>query len=278
MSSKHMKKPILFSCYSILAIWAIVTIYPLIYTLLTSFKTQMSMYVNMFGLPDKWHFENYIYLFTQYNIGRNIFNSLFLSIVTVAVQLVISSMAAYIITQFTLKIGKAILGFFIVGMLIPMQVLLIPVAIMAKWVNGYNSFPFITCVYIACGLPYIVFVISGFMKGLPKELIESAMIDGCGGFLVFVRIVLPLSRPAIATMGMLSFIGTWNELVMALTLLKQQQFQTVSLMLTTFAGERFSNFPGMCAAVIVAVLPTMILYFVFQENIIAGMTAGAVKG
>lgn len=116
------------------------------------------------------------------------------------------------------------------------------------------------------------------MKNLPKELMEAGLIDGCNGFKTFTKIVVPLSRPAIATMGMLSFIGTWNEMIIALILLKKNELKTVSLALNMFAGDRFSNFPGMCAAVMIGVLPTMLIYFVFQENIIAGMTAGAVKG
>lgn len=264
--------------YFILCFWTVITIYPLIYTFLTSFKTQTSMYDNMFGLPKVWHFENYASLFSDLGLGRSILNTLGIAAVTVVIQLVLSSMVSFVITQFQFRFSNTLLGFFVIGMLIPMQILMIPIAIMAKYMNGYNNFIFLVGVYVACGIPYMIFVISGFMKGLPKELMEASMIDGCTGFQTFNKMVLPLSKPAIATMGMLSFIGTWNEMIMALTLLKTNNVRTVSLALNLFAGERFSNYPGMCAAVIVGVLPTMLIYFIFQENIIAGMTAGAVKG
>lgn len=276
--NQYRKLWIKFFIYFILCTWTIITIYPLIYSFLTSFKTQTSMYDNMFGLPKVWHFENYTGLFTDLALGRSILNTFGVAVLTVAIQLVLSCMVSFVITQFYFRFSNILLGFFVIGMLIPMQILMIPIAIMAKYMNGYNNFFFLVCVYVACGIPYMIFVVSGFMKGIPKELMEACMIDGCTGFQIFLKMVLPLSKPAIATMGMLSFIGTWNEMIMALTLLKNNNVRTVSLALNLFAGERFSNYPGMCAAVMVGVFPTMLIYFIFQENIIAGMTAGAVKG
>lgn len=265
-------------CYIVLLAWTVMTIYPLIYTFLTSFKTQTSMYTNMFGLPDTWHIENYFGLFTDMGFGRSIANSFIVTIVAVAGQLVISCMVSFVITQIRFKASNKLLGTFVIGMLIPAQVLMIPIAIMAKFMNGYNNIPFLICVYIATGIPYMIFVISGFMKNLPKELLEAGLIDGCSGLKIFITMVIPLSKPAIATMGMLSFIGSWNEMILATILMKQNELKTVSLALNMFAGDKFSNYPGMCAAVIIGVLPTMIIYFIFQENIIAGMTAGALKG
>ncbi len=276
--NRYRSKWVVAGCYLILGSWAVVTIYPLIYTFLTSFKTQKTMYTNMFGLPETWHFENYAGLFSEMGFGRSISNSLLLTVTTVICQLLISCMLAFVITQFRFRLSNKLLGFFVVGMLIPAQVLMIPIAVMAKYMNGYNNFLFIICVYIATGMPYMIFVISGFMRELPRELLEAGRIDGCSGLQIFTKMVMPLTKPAIATMGMLSFIGTWNEMMLALILLKRSDFQTVSLALNTFSGERFSNYPGMCAAVMIGVFPTMLIYFIFQENIIAGMTAGAVKG
>ena len=276
--NRYQSKPKKVLMYLILLVWTIVTVYPLLYTFLTSFKTQKSMYVNMFGLPETWHFENYAGLFTKMGFGRSILNSLIVTVITVIFQLIISCMISFVITQFKFKMSNKLLGFIVIGMLIPAQVLMIPIAIMAKYMNGYNNMTFLICVYIATGMPYMIFVISGFMRDLPKELLEAGRIDGCSGFQVFTKMVLPLSKPSIATMGMLSFIGTWNEMILALILMKRSDLQTVSLALNTFAGDRFANYPALCAAVMIGVFPTMLIYFFFQENIIEGMTAGAVKG
>lgn len=235
------------------------------------------MYTNMFGLPETWNIENYTKLFIERGYGRVIFNSFMVTVITAVCQLAFASMVSFVITQFRFKWSNKLLGFFVIGMLVPLQVLMIPIAIMAKFMNGYNNFAFIIIVYIACGMPKMIFVISGFMKGLPKDLLEAGRIDGCSVLQLFSRITLPLSKPSLATMGLITFIGTWNEMILALILLKNSKLQTVSLALNTFSGERFSDFPGLCAAVMVCVLPTMLIYLFFQENIIAGMTAGAVK-
>lgn len=265
-------------CYMILILWGIITIYPLIYTFISSFKTETDMFSNLFGLPREYIYSNYTDLFTEMNLLRNIMNSLFLAVMTVMLQLIFGSMASYIIAHFSMKLNNKIMLYFIIGMLIPVHAIIIPISIIAKAVNGYNSFWFIIAIYVATGLPYLIFVVTGFMRSIPRELIEAAIVDGCNANQTFWKVVLPLSKPVLATMGMLSFIGAWNELILALVLLKNNATKTVSLALTLFAGERFSNYPGMCAAVIVGVLPTMVIYFMFQENIIKGMTAGSVKG
>ena len=265
-------------CYMILILWGIITIYPLIYTFISSFKTETDMFSNLFGLPREYIYSNYTDLFTEMNLLRNIMNSLFLAVMTVMLQLIFGSMASYIIAHFSMKLNNKIMLYFIIGMLIPVHAIIIPISIIAKAVNGYNSFWFIIAIYVATGLPYLIFVVTGFMRSIPRELIEAAIVDGCNANQTFWKVVLPLSKPVLATMGMLSFIGAWNELILALVLLKNNATKTVSLALTLFAGERFSNYPGMCAAVIVGVLPTMVIYFMFQEKIIKGMTAGSVKG
>lgn len=142
-------------------------------------------------------------------------------------------MVSFVITQIRFKSSNKVLGLFVIGMLIPAQVLIIPISIMAKYMDGYNNLPFLICVYIATGMPYMIFVICGFMKNLPKELMEAGLIDGCNGLKTFTKIVVPLSRPAIATMGMLSFIGTWNEMIIALILLKKNELKN------SFAGIKY---------------------------------------
>ncbi len=264
--------------YFVLVIWTVITIYPLIYTLISSLKTQTEMFSNLFGLPETFVFSNYMDLFTKYKFYRNIVNSLVLASMTVFFQVAMGAFISYILSQFTMKANNKLMLFLVVGMLVPVHAIIIPIAVMANVFNAYNNYWFIISVYIATGLPYMVFITTGFMKTIPKALVEASIVDGCNGGQIFWKIIFPLSRPILATTGILSFIGVWNELILALVLLKSNGTKTVSLALTLFAGERFSDFPSMCAAVIVAVAPSMVIYFMFQENIIKGMTAGAVKG
>ncbi|HEY5587178.1 MAG TPA: carbohydrate ABC transporter permease [Ruminiclostridium sp.] len=264
--------------YLILLFWTFLTIYPLYFTLISSLKTQSDMFSNIFGLPKKIQLANYTELFTQMKIQTYVFNSLFISTVTVFIQVIIGAMASFILARFAFKFKKLIIIFFMVGILIPMQSVMIPIALIAKSVNGYNSYIFMIACYVTFGIPYFVFVVTGFMKAIPKEIEEAAIIDGCSGGSLFWKIIMPLSLPALSTMAILSFFGAWNELILALVLLKRTAMKTISLGLINFAGDQFANYPGQCAAVIISILPTLVIYLLLQENIIKGMTAGAVKG
>jgi raffinose/stachyose/melibiose transport system permease protein len=264
--------------YFILILWGAVTLYPIFFTLMSSLKSENEFLTNIFGLPKNFTFDNYINLFTTIKMGTNILNSLFISITTLILQLTISTMAAFILSRFEFKYKNAILSFLMLGLLIPVQSVLIPIAVIAKYVNGYNSFAFVIITYIAFGLAYYTFMIQGFMKGIPKEIEEAAIVDGCPASLMFVKIIVPLSKPAISTAAILSFFGAWNELMIGLIILKKQSMQTVSLALISFANEQYAVYAGQAAAVIVAVIPTLLVYLILQENVIEGMTAGAVKG
>jgi raffinose/stachyose/melibiose transport system permease protein len=264
--------------YFILIIWAVITIYPLFFTLISSFKTQNDLFNNLFGMPNKIVFQNYIKLFSVLHIERNILNSLIISIGSCFFQVIFSLMAAFILARFDFKWNNKLLIFFMAGLMVPIQSVLIPIAVIAKTVNGYNNYTFITMVYITFGLSYLIFILTGFMKAIPKDIEEAAIIDGATVSKVFSKIMVPLSTPAIASVSILSFFGGWNELMFSLILMKRTAMRTISVALVNFSGEKFSDYPGQCAAVIIAILPTLIIYFLLQENIIKGMTAGAVKG
>jgi raffinose/stachyose/melibiose transport system permease protein len=264
--------------YFILIIWGLITIYPLFFTLISSFKTQNDLFNNLFGMPSKFVLQNYINLFSQLHIERNILNSLIISIGSCFFQVIFSLMAAFILARFDFRWNNKLLIFFMAGLMVPIQSVLIPIAVIAKKVNGYNNYTFITTVYITFGLSYLIFILTGFMKSVPKDIEEAAIIDGASVGRIFSKIMVPLSMPAIASVSILSFFGSWNELMFSLILMKRTAVRTISVALVNFAGEKFSDYPGQCAAVIMAILPTLIVYFLLQENIIKGMTAGAVKG
>lgn len=264
--------------YIVLLFWFILTIYPLIFTLLSSLKSQNDLFSNIFGLPRQYMFENYYNLFVVKKIQNNIIHSLFISCSTIAIQIVICSMVAFVLSRFKFKFSNALLIFFMAGILIPQQSVLIPITLIAKTLNAFNNYLFMIVIYVAFGVPNFVFITTGFMKGLPREIEEAAVIDGCTMTEIFWKIVMPLSTPAIASSAILSFFGAWNDLILALILLKDNTMQTISLGLVSFTNEQFSNYTGQFAAVIVSIIPTLILYFILQKQIMKGMTAGAVKG
>lgn len=275
---KRIVKPEKIIVYIILLFCLIITVYPLIFTLLSSLKSQNDLFSNIFGLPRKVIFQNYYDLFIVKKIQNNILHSLFIACTTVVIQVVICSMVAFVLSRFKFKLNNALLIFFMAGILIPQQSVLIPITLLAKTFNGFNNYFFMIIIYVAFGVPNFVFITTGFMKGLPREIEEAAVIDGCSLAKVFWSIIMPLSIPAIASAAILSFFGAWNDLILALILLKNNAMQTISLGLVSFTNEQFSNYTGQFAAVIVSIIPTLILYFLLQKQIMKGMTAGAVKG
>jgi raffinose/stachyose/melibiose transport system permease protein len=264
--------------YLVLLFWLVLTIYPLIFTFISSLKSQNDLFSNIFGLPKKIMYKNYYDLFFVQKIQNNILHSLFISCTTILIQIVICSMVAFVLSRFKFKFSNALLIFFMAGILIPQQSVLIPITLMAKAFNGFNNYLFMIVIYVAFGVPNFVFITTGFMKSLPREVEEAAVIDGCSMAKIFWTMILPLSLPAIASAAILSFFGAWNDLILALILLKDNTMQTISLGLVSFTNEQFSNYTGQFAAVIVSIIPTLVLYFILQKQIMKGMTAGAVKG
>lgn len=264
--------------YIILLFCLAMTVYPLIFTLLSSLKSQNDLFGNIFGLPKKVMFQNYYDLFMVKRIQNNILHSLFISCTTVVIQVVICSMVAFVLSRFKFKFSNVLFIFFMAGILISQQSVLIPITLLAKTFNGFNNYFFMIIIYVAFGVPNFVFITTGFMKGLPHEMEEAAVIDGCSPAKIFWSIIMPLSTPAIASAAILSFFGAWNDLILALILLKDNTMQTISLGLISFTNSEFSNYTGQFAAVIISIIPTLVLYFLLQKQIMKGMTAGAVKG
>lgn len=264
--------------YAVFGLAAAIFIYPLFYTLLTSLKTNAEIFTNYFGFPSKPQFANYYNALTKGRIGLYFFNSAFVVCIYVVLGLLFSTMASFMLARINLKPLKAVYLFFMAGMMIPIQSILVPVAKMSAQYKLSDSYVFLIGIYLAGGLPFMIFVTTGFMKTLPKSLEEAAVIDGAGLMYIYLNVILPLSKPVIATMGILAFISCWNDLILALILIKKQTMNTVSLGLMNFTGQYTTDFAGLCAAIIIANIPTILVYIFLQEYVEKGLTAGAVKG
>lgn len=264
--------------YIVLGLATLIFIYPLIYTLLSSLKTNEEMFRNYFGLPSSPHFANYYNAFIKGRIGTYFFNSVLVVTIYVVFGLFFSTMASFMFARVKSKILNAVYLFFIAGMMIPIQSILIPLAKMGVAFKLSNSYIFLIGIYLAGGIPFMIFVITGFMKTLPKELEEAALMDGAGLWYIYRNIIIPLSKPAIATMGILGFISCWNDLILCLIFISKQSMFTISLGLMNFTGLYTTDFAGLCAAIIIANVPTIIIYVFLQEYVEKGLTAGAVKG
>lgn len=261
-----------------LACGAITVIFPLLWLFNSSFKTQMELAQNPWGIPSTFTLDNYVNAWVKGRMGRLLTNSSILTIVTIAITVLVSPMIAYVLARMKFKLNHFIYYFVIAGMMVPIHSIVIPIYMNTmKW-NMQNNLFTLGTVYAAFRVPISVFILYGFMITIPNELEECAIIDGCGVWKIYSQIMLPLSRDGLISVTILAALSTWNELLLSSLLLSEPKLQSIPVGLMGFISEYHAEFTQLCAGVLIACIPTLVLYAVMQENTIKGMTAGAVKG
>ena len=203
-------------------------------------------------------------------------NDLIVSFLKVPLGIFVGAMAAFSLTRMKIKHSTAIFVVFLIGMMLPMQTALVPINLIYSKLGLLNTYFGLFYVYIGFGLSYCILVMRGFMKGIPKDIDEAAYIDGCTKWQLFGKIILPISKPAIATLFITDFLSTWNEYLLASVIINDNTKKTVPVGLMQFVGEHGTDYGYLCAGVLVSVIPVMIVYLVFQRYFVEGM-AGAVK-
>jgi raffinose/stachyose/melibiose transport system permease protein len=261
-----------------LIIFAVVNAYPIIWMIINSFKSAKEFSVNQFGLPKTFVLQNYVDAWQTANLGVLFRNSIFICLLATIITVFIGALASYFLSRFEFKLSKIAYTFFIFGMLIPIHATLVPMFILLKNLGILNTPITLIFPYIAFNLPITIFILTSFMKAFPKDIEESAVMDGCGIFRIFWSIILPMSRPAMATVIILNFIHNWNEFSFALVLLNDPNLQTLPLGLASFAGQFTVNYGAQMAGLTMSLFPILIFYLLLEKDIVKGMTAGAVKG
>ena len=258
--------------------WTLVALVPFVFMILNSFRKQFDMLSQgVFHLPDPWFFDNYP------NIVKNGFFGYFLrSVIIVAISLVlmliISSFAAYPLSRFRFKLRGLIYAGIVAMMSIPMHVTLIPIFKMTTSMGLYDNLFSLVGPYVAFALPMSIFILTGFMMTIPREVEESAEIDGCNKFSNYFRIILPLSKSGLSTLAIYNGVSMWNEFAFANTLLQSAAQKTLPLALGQFKGEHSLDMPMILSVLVLSALPMIILFIIFQDKLVKGMMAGAVKG
>ncbi|WP_342504789.1 carbohydrate ABC transporter permease [Sporosarcina sp. FSL K6-2383] len=264
--------------YTILGIFSLVNAYPIVWMVINSFKSESEFVVNQFGFPKVFVLENYINAWDIANLGVLFKNSIFICITATGITVLLGALASYFLSRFTFKMNKFIYSFFIFGLLIPIHATLVPMFILMRNLGLLDTPITLIFPYIAFHLPITIFILTSFMKAFPKDIEESAIMDGCGIFRVFWSIILPMSRPALATVVILNFIYNWNEFSFALVLINDPELQTLPLGLANFAGQFTTNYGAQMAGLTMSLVPIVIFYLLLEKEIVKGMTAGAVKG
>ncbi|MDE7322889.1 MAG: carbohydrate ABC transporter permease [Lachnospiraceae bacterium] len=264
----------------VLVIFSITCIFPLVWMIYSSVKEKRAFNADIIGFPKQPTLENYIRILTNsdYHLGESMMNSVRTTALSVLFIVLFGFIVGYILARVRFKGNRILYGMFLMGMLIPIHSLLVPIYVVFNRVGISNKWFTLLLPYISFGLPLAIFLVEGFVKGIPVALEEAAAIDGSSFSRTLWSIILPICKPILVTIGIISTFGNWNEFSFALVLIKNQALQTVPLALTQFKGQFASDYPKQMAAMLITMSPIVILYFAFSKEIIKGMVAGAVKG
>ncbi|MDD2973269.1 MAG: carbohydrate ABC transporter permease [Lachnospiraceae bacterium] len=258
--------------------WTVMTLFPLLITFLCSVKDNSGITLGMFSWPKVFQWSNYVDAIQAAHILRAVMNSLFVSLVSTMAVIIIGMFAAYVLSRKKFKMRGIIYSLFLVGVMVPVHCTIIPISGMATITGGKNTFWFLILIYIAFNLSQAIFLFTGYLKGIDKELDEAAIIDGCNDFQLLTRILFPVSIPIISTEAILAFIYGYGELIFAMILMTDVNKYTVSRAMLTFQGGYNVSLGPIFACIIIAVLPMVLIYILFHEKVQEGMLTGAVKG
>ena len=263
---------------SMLTIFALLIIVPTSIVILGTFKSDLEIYTKPLALPKSFSLANFRALLETGNILVPFRNSVIVSILSVSLTLLFASMVAFAIARSITITGKVMFFLFSLGLAIPGQVNIIPIYTLFVRLHLNNSLYGLILVNIALTLPISVFIITAFFKDLPKEMFESAGLDGANHWRIYRSIALPLARPAVGATGIFLFVIDWNDLLYPLMLINESSKKTLPLTLIDFRGEYATSYSMLFTAIIVASIPMVLMYLFAQKSFIAGLTAGAVKG
>jgi len=269
--------PVIVVTYVIFVVTCIVVLYPLVWMLYTSLKPQWEIFVNPFSLPSKLSLSNYGKAWGRGQFGRAFANSMIVTIPSVAGIVFFSSLAGYAFGRFRFKGDRIVFLLFLAGMIVPVQTIIIPSFQVVKRLGLLNTYFALIFTYFSWGQVGIL-ILTAFFAGLPHELTDAARIDGCNEFQIYGRIALSLAKPAIATVAIFYFVWVWNSFLYPLIYVTEEEMNTIPLSLMMFRGMFSVDWGSQCAALSIATVPAVVVYLIFQDKFVRGLSAGALKG
>lgn len=260
--------------------YLLVILYPFLFVLFSSVKTNnQDIASNPFGLPGSITFDNYVNAWVNAKISIYFLNSLYIGVLSAVLSILFAAMLAFAVTRMRHhKISVVIFQLILLGMLIPNNSLLLPIYGMMRKLDILDTHLALILPYVANAIPFSVIILAAFMRSLPGEIEEAAVMDGLGSAGLFARIMIPLTVPAIVTVFIVNFLGNWNEFLLANYFLSDEELRTLPVGMVGFRDAYNTNYAQMSAGIVFSVLPVMIIYAILQEKIIEGVTAGSVKG
>ncbi|MUG87307.1 ABC transporter permease subunit [Paenibacillus timonensis] len=262
-----------------LVLVAIVQVYPLIWLAFFSLKDNSEIFSgDVVGFPKKLLWSNYAKALSDGNVMSYFVNSVWVTAASIILVLILSSMAAYAITRMNWKLSNLTMTLILLGMMVPIHAALLPLFMVLKNLHLLNTYWSLIIPYVAFGIPMAVFILGSFFKGVPREMEESAVIDGCGIYRTFFHIILPLIRPAIATVAIFTFLSCWNELMFAVTFINDAHYQTLTVGMMSMVGTYITQWGIIGAGLMITTVPTVVIYLLLNKQVQQSMIAGAVKG
>jgi raffinose/stachyose/melibiose transport system permease protein len=263
--------------YLLIVVFSLVVAYPLIAVLFDSFKTSVQFFNNPWSLPTSLDWSNYQYAWSVAHIPRFMLNSAIVSGATIVLTLTLSSMAAYAFSSFRFAGNRPLFVMFILLLIVPAPVSIIPLYVIVTRLHLINTYFALILPYTSGSLPLSIFILRAFFDSIPRDLTDAARIDGCSHARAFISVILPISKPGLATVTILTFLGAWNEFFLALIFIHDPNFMTLPLGLQSFFYQYFTEWPYVFAALCMANIPVIIVYVLMQRQFISGLTAGALK-
>lgn len=265
--------------YLLLAFWALINLFPVYWMFTFSLKSNNEIFgENVIGLPKEWLWSNYSKALQVGNIGRYFLNSVIIAVVTIALVMAVALMATFALTRFMWKGRKMMNDFFMLGLTIPIHASIVPIYVTLSKLHMLSTYSSLIIPYAAFSLAMAILICTGFMQEIPIELDEAACIDGCGTWRIFFKIIVPLMKPAVATVSIYTFLQCWNELMFANIFVSDKAHKTLPVGVQALSGQYLTEWGPIGAAMVLATFPMLVFYIFFSKKIQDSFIAGAVKG
>ncbi|MFF7964814.1 carbohydrate ABC transporter permease [Streptomyces sp. NPDC007903] len=265
--------------HGVLVVWAVMVVLPLLWAVMTSFKDDSSIFGSPWALPDKLHFDNWSRAWSQAHMSDYFLNTVLVVGGSLIGTLVLGSMAAYVLARFDFPGNRFIYYLFVGGMSFPIMLALVPLFYVVNNMGMLNTIHGLILVYIAYSLPFTVFFLTAFFRTLPTSVAEAAFVDGASHTRTFFQIMLPMARPGLISVGIFNFLGQWNQYMLPTVLNTDPDKKVLTQGLVQLAVSQGykGDWSGLFAGLVMAMLPVLAAYIVFQRQVVAGLTAGALK-
>lgn len=264
----------------VLLVWALLVIFPFLWMVMTSFKTDPEIIFSPWTLPASLQWDNFARAWNEARIGQYARNSLIVVVGATFLTLLTSAMAAYVLTRFSFPGSRIILYLFMAGLMFPVFLALVPLFFVVRDLHLLGTLHGLILVYTAYSLPFTIFFLTGFFRTLPSEVAEAAIVDGASHYRVFFNIMLPLAQPGLVAVGIFNVLGQWNQFILPLVLNPNQDNYVLSQGLAFLAIQQGyqNDYSALFAALTITMVPTLIVYILFQQRLESGLTTGALKG